>query len=161
MNTLRKPWLAVGAALVLVNLVAPWTLQANLQAGVYRSDADSIAVGLFQIWALSVAGAIGLLIVAGAAIALRWVCARCPAAWLQDLCALLVGVGYAAALLYFTLWTLAWSVPHHGSIAACTALLTATVAWAAWHDLRTLRCGSLSSGSPQTSLIRTRTSMFG
>jgi hypothetical protein len=153
------PWLGVAAGLVLVNGVAPWVLQANLAAGVYRSDADSIAIGLFQIWALTVAGIAGLLIVAGLTHAARWLCARVHSAVLRDACTLLAGAGYACALLYFTLWALAWCVPQHYSIAASVGLLTLAVTWGAWHDVRGLR-GS-TPGKPYANVIRTRTSMFG
>jgi hypothetical protein len=158
MKAWRKPWLAVGAGLVLVNGVAPWTLQTNLHAGVYRSNADSIAIGLFQIWALSLAGAAGLLLLAGTALAARRLCAWQGSAWLRDLCVVVVGLAYVAALLYFTLWTLAWSTEHHHRIAVCVGLLTLAVAWAGWQDVRAL---ATIPGKRYPAALRTRTSMFG
>lgn len=154
----RHGW-CVAAGLALVNMIAPLVLQANLAAGVYRPNADSIAIGLFQIWALSVAGMAGLMVVGGATHAARWLCARVHSSVLRDVCTVLAGAGYACALLYFTLWTLAWCVPNHYSIAVATGSLTLAVAWAGWHDVRSLR--NASTGKPYERVIRTRTSMFG
>ncbi len=152
-------WLWVAAGLALVNGVAPWVLHANLAADVYGANADSIAIGLFQIWALTAAGIAGLLLVGGATRGARWLCARVRSAVLRDVCTVLAGAGYACVLLYFALWALAWYVPQHDSIAAAVALLTLAVAWAGWHEVRSLR--NVCTGKPYESLIRTRTSMFG
>jgi hypothetical protein len=149
-------WLVIAALLAAVNMIAPLVL---LSAGSYRTDADSIAIGLFQIWALTVAGIAGLLVVGGATHAAWWLCARVRSNVLRDVCTVLAGAGYACALLYFTLWALAWCVPQHYGIAAAVALLTLAVAWAGWHDVRGLR--ESPAGKPYANVIRTRTSMFG
>jgi hypothetical protein len=155
----RGRCLVIAALLAAVNVIAPLVLQANLAAGVYRTDADSIAIGLFQIWALTVAGVAGLMVVGGATHGARWLCARVRSNVLRDVCTVLAGLGYACALLYFTLWALAWCVPNHYSIAACAGGLTLAVAWAAWFDVRSLR--HVCTGKPYESVIHTRTSMLG
>jgi hypothetical protein len=152
-------WLVIAALLVAVNTIAPLVLQANLAAGAYRSDADSIAIGLFQIWALTVAGIAGLTVVGSATQGARWLCARARSNMLRDVCMVLAGAGYACALLYFALWALAWCVPDHYSISVFVGALTLAVAWAAWHDVRALR--SVSTDKPYANVVRTRTSMFG
>jgi hypothetical protein len=159
MKTWLKPWMLVMVGLLLVNLVAPFTLRANLRDGVYAVHADSISIGLFQIWALSAVGAVGFAWVAGTAAGVRWLCACWPKAWWRGACAVVVVLAYAVALFYFALWTLAWSQAHHAPIAACAAATTLAVAWAGWRDLRAL--SAQASGCPQGSLIRTRTSMLG
>jgi len=107
---------AILLSLSLVMVVTFYTLDQNLQAGVYPTDADSIAIPLFE----TASSLIVILVPLGLAFLLT------NLKFLRKRIVLFIGAFlYLAGAALATLLALSWFTPHHYSICASYLLLAA------------------------------------
>lgn len=115
MRTLAKA-AAILVSLSLVMVVTIYTLDQNLRAGVYPTDADSIAIPLFE----TATSLIVILVPLGLAFLLT------NLKFLRKRIILVIGAFfYLAGAALAALLALTWFTPHHYSICASYVLLAA------------------------------------
>jgi len=130
---------AIIISLSVVMVVTYYTLVQNLQAGVYPTDADSIAIGLFE--------TADSLIVILAPLALAFLLTNLK--YLQKRFILLVGAFlYLAGAALAALLALSWFVPNHYSIFTAYALVAAVAIILAVQAIRNRPLTHHSSETP-------------
>lgn len=118
---------AILIALSLVMVVTFYTLVQNLRAGVYPTDADSIAIPLFE----TASSLIVILVPLGLAFLLT------NLKFLRKRIVLFIGAFfYLAGAALAALLALSWFTPHHYSICASYVLLAAVAITLAAYTMR-------------------------
>jgi len=129
---------AILISLSVVMVVTYYTLVQNLQAGVYPTDADSIAIGLFE--------TADSLIVILAPLALAFLLTNLK--YLHKRFILLVGAFlYLAGATLAALLAMSWFVPNHYSIFTAYALVAAVAIILAVQAIRNHALTHHSSGT--------------
>lgn len=127
-----KRWhraVALAVALVLINAATQRVIRANLAAGLYPADADSIGIPIMTTLYLSLALSPWLLV-----LALRPRFARARTLFIAALVVL-----YVPALAFALGGIAYWAAPSHYAIALAFGVLLSVLVALAWDDARALR----------------------
>jgi hypothetical protein len=129
------------ALLAVVDGVIFLVLTANLRAGVYPTDADSIGIPLMESAVVSAVAA-GLLLTCAAASSFSWRRRPAPIGAFRWLAAAALTITHLACAGLFALWGWSWSTPNHYPILVACVLAASAILYLGLVDLGRLRPNS-------------------